>query len=128
MHERSDSVTGTARPGQAGLAPAIRPSLAAFESWLEGARHEHGADPADPAGVDRRREGVEVVGRTVRDVVSGLVTTYPGLEAQLLGQDGELNSFVNVFLNDTDIRHLDGSRRPSTERDTLVLLPAMAGG
>ena len=71
---------------------------------------------------------VDVSGETVREVVTALVVAHPGLEAQLLGQDGDLNSFVNAFLNDTDIRHLQGLETPVTERDTLSLLPAMAGG
>jgi len=71
---------------------------------------------------------VEVAGTTVREVVSALVVAYPGLEAQLIGQDGDLNPFVNAFLNDTDIRHLEGLDTPVGDRDTLSLLPAMAGG
>ena len=71
---------------------------------------------------------VHVPGGTVREVVTGLVTLYPGLEAQLLASDGDLNRFVNAFLNDTDIRHLQLLDTPVGEDDTLVLLPAMAGG
>jgi molybdopterin synthase sulfur carrier subunit len=71
---------------------------------------------------------VDVSGDTVREVVTALVAAHPGLEAQLLGQDGDLNTFVNAFLNDTDIRHLDGLDTTVTDRDTLSLLPAMAGG
>ena len=71
---------------------------------------------------------VEVPGGTVREVVAGLVAAHPGLEAQLLAPDGELNRFVNAFLNDTDVRHLQSLDTPVGEGDTLVLLPAMAGG
>ncbi len=71
---------------------------------------------------------VEVPGGTVREVVARLVTDYPGLESQLLAPDGDLNRFVNAFLNDTDIRHLQALDTPVGEGDTLVLLPAMAGG
>ncbi len=71
---------------------------------------------------------VDVGGATVREVVSALVVAHPGLESQLIGQDGDLNPFVNAFLNDTDIRHLDGLDTAVGERDTLSLLPAMAGG
>jgi molybdopterin converting factor small subunit len=71
---------------------------------------------------------VEVPGSTVREVVTGLVAAYPALEAQLLAEDGDLNRFVNAFLNDTDVRHLDALDTPVTDGDTLVLLPAMAGG
>lgn len=71
---------------------------------------------------------VEVLGATVREVVEGLVATYPALRAQLLDAEGEINRFVNVFLNDTDVRHLGGIDTPVDDRDTVVLLPAMAGG
>ena len=71
---------------------------------------------------------VEVPGATVREVVTGLVTLHPALEAQLIAPDGDLNRFVNAFLNDTDVRHLQALDTPVGETDTLVLLPAMAGG
>jgi sulfur-carrier protein len=73
-------------------------------------------------------KSVQVAGATVREVLDGLVAVYPGLAAQLLAGDGELNRFVNVFLNDTDVRHLQALDTPIGEADTLVLLPAMAGG
>ena len=71
---------------------------------------------------------VEVPGGTVREVIGGLVAAYPGLGPQLLGGDGDVNRFVNVFLNDTDVRHLQSLDTPVDERDTVLLLPAMAGG
>ena len=71
---------------------------------------------------------VEIPGATVREVVAGLVAAYPALGAQLLGEDGDLNRFVNAFLNDTDVRHLEALDTPVADGDTLVLLPAMAGG
>ena len=71
---------------------------------------------------------VQVSGGTVREVVTELVALHPALEAQLLAPDGDLNRFVNAFLNDTDVRHLQDLDTPVGEADTLVLLPAMAGG
>ena len=71
---------------------------------------------------------MQVAGGTVREVVSGLVAAYPALGSQILARDGELNRFVNAFLNDTDVRHLQALDTPVGEADTLVLLPAMAGG
>ena len=71
---------------------------------------------------------VQVPGGTVREVVTGLVALHPGLEAQLIAPDGDLNRFVNAFLNDTDVRHLEDLDTPVGDGDTLVLLPAMAGG
>ena len=71
---------------------------------------------------------VSVDGATVREVVGRLVTDYPALAPQLLDPAGEINRFVNVFLNDTDVRHLAGLDTPVDDRDSVVLLPAMAGG
>ena len=71
---------------------------------------------------------VDVAGETIREVVDNLIATYPGLAPQLLAADGRVNGFVNVFLNDTDVRHLDGLDTAVGERDSVVLLPAMAGG
>jgi sulfur-carrier protein len=71
---------------------------------------------------------VEVAGGTVREVIAGLIAIHPALGAQLLADDGDLNRFVNAFLNDTDVRHLQSLDTPVADRDTLVLLPAMAGG
>jgi molybdopterin converting factor small subunit len=71
---------------------------------------------------------VDVPGTTVGEVIAALIAAYPSLQAQLQAPDGSLNRFVNVFLNDTDVRHLQALETPIGERDTLVLLPAMAGG
>ncbi len=71
---------------------------------------------------------VDVEGLTVREVVDRLIATYPPLASQLLDGEGDINRFVNVFLNDTDVRHLAGLDTPVDDRDSLVLLPAMAGG
>ena len=53
---------------------------------------------------------------------------HPALRDQLLTADGELHRFVNVYLNDQDVRYLQALATPVTERDTIILLPAMAGG
>ncbi len=71
---------------------------------------------------------VEIDGSTVGDVVHGLVQRFPGLGDQLLGTDGSLNRFVNVYLNDQDIRYLQELGTPVAAADTVVILPAMAGG
>jgi molybdopterin synthase sulfur carrier subunit len=71
---------------------------------------------------------VSIDGATVREVIDRLVAAYPGTAAQLRTPDGELNRFVNVFVNGTDVRHLQALDTPVGERDEVVLLPAMAGG
>jgi sulfur-carrier protein len=71
---------------------------------------------------------LELTGASVGDLVEGLVAEYPSLRGQLLTDDGELNRFVNVYVNGQDVRYLDGLATPVGERDEVRLLPAMAGG
>ena len=71
---------------------------------------------------------VEADGSNVGDVLRSLATQHPETEAQLFAEDGELNRYVNVYLNDEDVRVLDGLDTSVGESDTLVILPAMAGG
>jgi molybdopterin converting factor small subunit len=71
---------------------------------------------------------VEVAGADVGAVLRGLAEEHPNTRGQLFGDDGELNRYVNVYLNDEDVRVLDGLGTPVGEGDTLVILPAMAGG
>jgi molybdopterin synthase sulfur carrier subunit len=70
---------------------------------------------------------IEARGETVAEVIDDLVERYPALAAQLL-HDGELASFVNVYLGGEDIRTRDGLDTPVRSGDQLILLPAMAGG
>ena len=79
------------------------------------------------ANVGGARE-VEADGETIGDVLDGLVATYPSLKDQLFTEDGELNRFVNVYLNGQDVRYLDGRATAVDDRDEVRLLPAMAGG
>jgi sulfur-carrier protein len=71
---------------------------------------------------------LELAGASVGDLVEGLVAEYPSLRGQLLTEDGELNRFVNIYVNGQDVRYLDGLSTPVGERDEVRLLPAMAGG
>jgi len=73
-------------------------------------------------------KSLELGGATVGDLVNALLERYPGLGGQLLTPDGELNRFVNVYVNGQDVRYLAGLRTPVEERDEVRLLPAMAGG
>jgi MoaD family protein len=71
---------------------------------------------------------VTAAGGTVGDVLSALAEAHPQTREQLFGGDGELNRYVNVYLNDEDVRVLDGLETPASDADTIVILPAMAGG
>ena len=67
-------------------------------------------------------------GGSVGDVLRALAEQHPATREQLFGQDGSLNRYVNVYLNDEDVRVLDGLDTAVKPEDTLVILPAMAGG
>ena len=83
--------------------------------------------PVLRASVGGERE-LEAPGENVRDVLRALVEAHPATASQLFGGDGELNRYVNVYLNDEDVRVLDGLDTSVAPSDTLVILPAMAGG
>jgi sulfur-carrier protein len=83
--------------------------------------------PVLRASVGGERE-VDAPGEKVGEVLRGLVAAHPATETQLFGGDGELNRYVNVYLNDEDVRVLDGLDTAVGAGDVLVILPAMAGG
>ncbi len=67
-------------------------------------------------------------GSSVGEILRELADRHPDTQSQLFSPDGELNRYVNVYLNDEDVRVLDGLDTGVSEADTLVILPAMAGG
>ncbi|HEY1276041.1 MAG TPA: ubiquitin-like small modifier protein 1 [Thermoleophilaceae bacterium] len=71
---------------------------------------------------------VDADGQTVGEVLRSLAATHPATESQLFSEAGELNRYVNVYLNDEDVRVLDGLDTGVGAGDTIVILPAMAGG
>jgi sulfur-carrier protein len=71
---------------------------------------------------------VDVSGSTVGELLEGLVAAHPALRDQLFTSDGELNRFVNVYIDGQDVRYLGGTATPVDPRDEMVILPAMAGG
>ena len=70
----------------------------------------------------------DLAGASVGEVVTALVGQFPSLKSQLLTDEGELNRFVNVYVNGQDVRYLDGLATAVEARDEVRLLPAMAGG
>jgi molybdopterin converting factor small subunit len=83
--------------------------------------------PVLRASVGGEKE-VAAAGGSVGEVLRGLADSHPATASQLFSADGELNRYVNVYLNDEDVRVLDGLETAVGEGDTLVILPAMAGG
>jgi sulfur-carrier protein len=71
---------------------------------------------------------VQQQGSTVGEVVNRLVETYPGLRSNLLDDQGNVRKFVNVYVNDEDIRFLDKLDTAVKEGDEVAILPAVAGG
>jgi molybdopterin synthase sulfur carrier subunit len=71
---------------------------------------------------------IEVDGGTVGDVLRALTARHPATESQLFSEEGELNRYVNVYLNDEDVRVLEGLQTAVSDSDTVMILPAMAGG
>ena len=71
---------------------------------------------------------IQADGDSVGEILRAVAETHPDTQAQLFAPDGELNRYVNVYLNDEDVRVLDGLETAVGTSDTLVILPAMAGG
>lgn len=71
---------------------------------------------------------IDLEGGSIREVVDALVARHPSLRDQLLTPEGDLNRFVNVYVNGQDVRYLQGLETPVEARDEVRLLPAMAGG
>lgn len=70
---------------------------------------------------------VEARGSTVREVLDSLADAYPALRGQLF-ENGNLQRYVNVYVNDQDIQYLRKLDTPVSDADTVIILPAMAGG
>jgi molybdopterin synthase sulfur carrier subunit len=71
---------------------------------------------------------VEAEGSDVGQVLRSLASQHPATESQLFSEDGDLNRYVNVYLNDEDVPVLEGLGTEVGPGDTIVILPAMAGG
>jgi molybdopterin converting factor small subunit len=73
-------------------------------------------------------KAVEGSGETLADLFVDLDSRYSGLRDRLVASDGSLNRFVNVYLNDEDVRFLGGPETPLSDGDVVTILPAVAGG
>lgn len=74
------------------------------------------------------RDEVEVKGSTVGEVVENLEKEHPGIKERLCDENGKVRRFVNLFLNDEDIRFLESLETPVKDGDELAIVPAIAGG
>jgi adenylyltransferase/sulfurtransferase len=75
-----------------------------------------------------KKPAVEVNGHTVGDALKALTSQHSDLQRHLYSDDGRLRSFVNVYLNDEDIRFLEKENTPVKESDTISIVPSIAGG
>jgi molybdopterin converting factor small subunit len=75
-----------------------------------------------------KKESVELQAATVSEALASLTTLFGELKKHLYSDDGKLRSFVNVYVNDEDIRYLRGDQTPLREGDILSIVPSIAGG
>jgi sulfur-carrier protein len=73
-------------------------------------------------------KSVQADGGTVGDLLQNLDQRYPGFLGQVMQEDGKLHRFVNIYLNDEDIRYLGQLETPVASGDVVSILPALAGG
>jgi molybdopterin synthase sulfur carrier subunit len=71
---------------------------------------------------------VTVDGATIGEVLGKLVAEYPGISGQVIQEDGSLHKFVNIYVNDDDVRYLNGLNTPVPDGAEISILPAVAGG
>ena len=75
-----------------------------------------------------KQDSVEVNGKTVAEALSTLTSQYGDLRRHLFTDEGKIRSFVNVYLNDEDIRYLQKELTPLKDNDVLSIVPSIAGG
>jgi len=67
-------------------------------------------------------------GSTIGEILGAIAAEHPGVQHQLFNADGSLHKFLNVYINDDDVRYLGGLDAPVADGDEVTLLPAVAGG
>jgi molybdopterin synthase sulfur carrier subunit len=73
-------------------------------------------------------EAVEAAGATLSELIEDLEGRHPGVKERLMDDSGQLRRFVNVYVDDEDVRFLDGLSTPITEGTKVSIIPAVAGG
>ena len=76
----------------------------------------------------RQQSEVHAEGGTVQAVLADLERCFPGMQAQLCDDQGAIRKFINLYVNDEDIRFLDGTQTTVSDGDALAIIPAVAGG
>ena len=75
-----------------------------------------------------KKDSVEIEAKTVAEALAALTQQYGDLRRHLFTDDGKIRSFVNIYLNDEDIRYLQGVETPVPDGETVSIIPAIAGG
>ena len=75
-----------------------------------------------------KADALEIGGNTVGELMNNLTQRYPALKKHLFTEDGRLRSFVNVYINDEDIRYLQKEATGVTDKDVVSIVPSIAGG
>jgi adenylyltransferase/sulfurtransferase len=75
-----------------------------------------------------KRDSIEITAKTVGEALAGLTSQYSDLRRHLFTDDGKLRSFVNVYLNEEDVRFLEKDQTPLRENDVISIVPSIAGG
>jgi len=75
-----------------------------------------------------KKDSVEIQAGTVGEALASLTAQYADLRKHLFNEEGKLRSFVNIYLNDEDIRYLQKSETPLSENDVISIVPSIAGG
>lgn len=84
-----------------------------------------------PTALRRVTQGqgeVTVEASTIGELIDALEREFPGMKDRLVDENGEIRKFVNFFVNDEDIRFLQGKDTPIKDGDTVAIIPAIAGG
>jgi MoaD family protein len=71
---------------------------------------------------------VEGTGKTVREVIEDLESRHPGVRSAVVTEGGELHRFINMYVNDEDVRFMGSLETPVSDGDVISILPAVAGG
>ena len=75
-----------------------------------------------------KHDSVELEAKTVGEALQGLTSRYSDLRRHLYNDEGKIRSFVNIYLNDEDIRYLSKEQTPTNDKDVLSIVPSIAGG
>ena len=76
----------------------------------------------------KNQSEVQAEGSTVRAVINNLEVSFPGIRDRLCDEQGSIRKFINLYLNDEDIRFIEGEKTALQDGDELAIIPAIAGG